>query len=272
MRFYHLILLSIAVMATACSGNEQTLPEPPETTFQTYGKSHVYALRGLKTDFGPENDMTVCDSIALIMPVVINDVPATALCDTIVSHALGLTGIAVTEAMDRWLDECALQSGCPVDSTDVSPDMVDGFHIVTGRIVNMTTEILTYCIDTRLMHPGAANGVETLDYINYSMQLNAIITLADLFTPEGLKKLPEAIAARAQDNPKYADQVSIDALPDGGNFYISSEGEIVFSYQPMEAGPHCLGNVQIAFYPEELVEYMTPRAVAKFGLADIADL
>ena len=64
---------------------------------------------------------------------------------------------------------------------------------------------------------------------------------------------------------------TITDLPCDNNFYISSEGEIVFSYQPYEVASYAQGIIDIPFYPYELVSYMTPYAINFFGLTDLGE-
>lgn len=262
-------VLAIAALPAFMSSCGEKGPKPLKTVFETYGKAHTYVLEGVKSDFVEDDDMSVCDSVALILPVTINDIDTKAFCDTIIWYALGQKDLTAFEAIDKWLEETAAETGYKFHDTNVAPNLADGFEFVEGRIVNMTSDLLTYCIANSSMHPGAANGLYTLTYLNYSLKSNSIVRLSDLFTPEGLKALPEVIARQAEDNPRYAGELNIDSLPEDGNFFLSSEGEIVFSYQPMEVGPHSLGNVQIAFYPAELVDYMTPAAIREFGLTDL---
>ena len=258
-----------AVMTMGCS---ESGPKPLESRFETYGKSHTYILQGLKSDLGGEdNDMSECDSVSLILPVMLNNSDTKDLCDTILSRALSVKGLDPFDAIDKWLAATAAESGLQTVDTVLRSEITDGFQIIQGKIVNMTSDLLTYCISNSVMLPGAANGLYTLDYINYSLTEKRVITLSELFTPDGLKKLPAVIADQAENDSRLAGNVDIESLPESDNFYLSSEGEIVFSYKPMEVGPHSLGNVQVAFLPEELVPYMTPAAIRAFGLSDLAE-
>lgn len=271
MRFSSFLICGLTAMAVTSCANKEA--EAPVTEFATYSGSHTYILSGLKSDFGEDNDMTECDSVSLILPVRLAGKETPALRDSILARALdGVDTRTLTprKAIETWLDTTAAQSGCPVVPTDINAGLADGFVLVQGTVTNLTPKLMTYCIATSSLLPGAANGLYTLDYINYSIETESIITLKDLFTPEGLAALPGVIADKAESMAAYAGNVSIETLPESpGGFFISSEGEIVFSYQPMEVGPHSLGNVQVLFTPEELVDYMTAGAVKAFNLSDL---
>jgi hypothetical protein len=64
---------------------------------------------------------------------------------------------------------------------------------------------------------------------------------------------------------------SVSELPADGNFYISSEGEIVFSYQPYEIASFAQGTINIPFYAYELIDYMSAEGIELFNLEDLED-
>ena len=269
------LLLPALALLCACSKNGTCSEDACESTFLSYGNSHVYALEGSARAYDLDSDYTICDSVALIIPLKLKDIDVEALRDTILMRSLGVTSSDIPDAVSLWFKNMAKESvdevGFKVSPTDKAVGLTDGFRRVQGRIVNMSTEVLSYCIATSVYYPGAANGFESWDYVNYSLRENRMITLADLFTKDGISQLPAKINEQAQMNPRYEGLVSIDALPENGNFYLSSEGEIVFSYQPMEVGPHSLGNVQVSFYPYELVGLLTTEAIRDYGLEDLAE-
>ena len=256
------------VVMTSCGKTDE---KAATTSFETCEGSSTYALKGSAKDFGLDKDFVCNDAVSLVMPITLNGKDATAVRDSIMMLALNNTAGDVKLAIDKWLTAEAKESGFETERVDVDVAVVDGFCHVRGYIANMTPEVLVYCVTTDTYNPRAANGMTTNDYINYSMVDNKIMALGDLFTAEGLKQLPGLIADQAENIPSYAGQVDISALPGRGDFYLSSEGEIVFSYAPLEVGPHSLGTVEVPFYPYELVSYMTPKAVTMFGLSDIEE-
>jgi hypothetical protein len=63
---------------------------------------------------------------------------------------------------------------------------------------------------------------------------------------------------------------NVTELPADNNFFISSEDEIVFSYQIYEISSS-QDPINISFYPYELVDYMTEQAIDMFALRDLHD-
>lgn len=217
-----------------------------------------------------EKDIVCRDSVSLVVPMTLAGQDASPLRDSILQRAFGISDLPVHQAMDKWMEENEHESGSGYKTETASATQApDGFTRILGYVSYMSSRTIVYTIATDTYAPGAANGYTTADYINYSMANKEFISLADIFTPAGLKALPKLIQQQALNNPEYDGNVNITALPEAGNFYISSEGEIVFSYYPTEVGPHYLGTVQVAFYPYELMDYLTPRAKIMFNLTDL---
>lgn len=269
------VCLLAALSVVSCASDSKGDNTDSLSVMQSFSKSHTYILQGSAADYFSDSDVSVTDSVSLILPMLLDGTDASIVCDSILSRAMNVKGCSdIATAVDTWfknnMDEVTSETGYKAVQATTSPVVSDGFCYIEGGIVNMTPRLFVYCITTSTYLPGAANGSYTLDYINYSFEMKRTVSLDDLFTPEGLKELPAVINEQAHNNPRYGDSVSIDALPAGGEYYLSSEGEIVFVYQPMEVAPHSVGAVQVAFMPAELLRYLTPQAIKNFGLTDLA--
>lgn len=259
-------MTAISVALLISCNNSQNDDPVRDLVFETVGKSNTYALLGIKSDLGPDNDLTCNDSLSLVLPTRLYGYDLTALRDSLMKKAFGFLEPTTDATVTKWLDDCQHESGLKTRPVDIDAESADGFHRVTSSVVNMTDNLLVFCINTSTYLPGAANGLESLQYLNFNLADGKILTLETLFTPEGLKLLPEKLNAEASQMPEYADEVTIESLPDDNNFYLAPDGKIVFSYQPMSVGPHSLGNVRIAFYPSYLQELMSPYGRDFFGL------
>lgn len=271
MKIQYILPLMAIVLSSCGETQEKEVISGPQTVFEHFSKSHYYTILGMKSDIGPDNDFTVCDSVSLILPLQTNGIDSGALCDTIIARALGVTDMTISDAILDWFSQARTLHETETSELSAIPEYIDGYNIIEGKVVNFTPQLLSYCIENTMLLPGTVGVLKQNDYVNYSVTQNRLITLDDIFTAEGLNELPGLIAAKAEDNPWYAGQEEITELPYNNNFFLSSEGEIVFNYQPLEAGPQSLGNVQISFRPEELVTLMTPGAVADFGLKDLVE-
>lgn len=243
--------------------------------FRTCRGAASYVLKGSKMMLLQPDDATYADSVSLIMPVTLGNCQIEALRDTILSIALGKYGDEPDSLVARWLRETATAMATDMESkAELVPDTLaeaaTGYDIVSGYITHLTAEIMVYCIHSESYMPGAAHGIYSNRYVNYALaDTGSIITLDKLFTPRGLERLVPRIAQQAQSMSDIVGATAVASVPEYGNFYISSEGEIVFSYQPYEIGSYAQGTINIPFYPYELVDYMTPYAVSLFHLEDL---
>lgn len=260
----------ILLAASACSGGSG------DTTiaFETYTGAGSYTLQGTAKIFGQDSDIVYHDSVSLVLPLRLADADISALRDTIMSYALGVTGKPIRQSINDWLQSTADDQGYKAiaDARAADAEIAQGFDFVNGFIVNLSPEMMVYCVRTDSYRAGAAHGMTTRRYINFiTTGQGEILELGKLFTPDGLKQLPDRIAEQARSIADMIGPTQVNGLPANDNFYISSEGEIVFSYQPYDIASFAQGTIDIAFYPYELVDYMTPMAISLFNLQDLDD-
>lgn len=266
------LVAALALVATACSDSSKDAT----LSFDSYTGSQTSRLEGSAKDFMQDTDVVYFDSVSLVLPITLNDCDVAVLRDTITSYALNVKGKPIRAAIDEFLSATSDAQGykaVPLSAAQSKgSDLAQGFDIVSGFVVNLTPEILVYCVRNEGYQAGAAHGLTTRRYINYLIKdKGQVITLNTLFTKDGMRALPERIADQAEAMSDVIGATSVSALPADGNFYISSEGEIVFSYQPYEIASYAQGTVDIAFYPYELVDFMTPAAIKLFHLEDLND-
>lgn len=259
-----------AVAVTSCTGTDQG--KTATLAFDTYTGSAAYRLEGSAADFGQDKDIVYFDSVSLILPLHLGKCDVQALRDSITSLALDVKGKPIVQSINHWLNASADEQRYKAVKLDDpgAGDYAQGYDYVNGYVANLSPDMLVYCVRCENYPAGDAHPMSTRNYINYSLEgKGTIITLQKLFTADGLAALPQLIAGQAQSMSDFIGATTVTELPDDGNFYISSEGEIVFAYQPMEIAAYSEGPVDIPFYPYELAEYMTPYGIALFNLQDL---
>lgn len=263
-RLFLYAIIAVALATASCSHDSSD-----KITFESYEAINFWVYEATPND----TDVVYADSVSMMMPVAIYDYDISALRDTILSRAFGYTNIPLAEAAEKWMSANAKDNGC-TDKPIATNGQYDpaGFDYVSGFVANLQPDILVYCIRQEGYENGAAHGLTTRRYINFALKNGGhILTLSDIFTEEGLAELPARIAEQAQALSDRIGPTTIDSLPDDGNFYISSEDEIVFAYQPYEVSSYAERTIDIPFDPYELVEYMTPKGIHMFHLEDLAD-
>lgn len=195
-----------------------------------------------------------------MMPANVSDADVEILRDAIVSAATdGLVKVESPEASLKayfQLSADSLGYGRAVETAGDADAMdADGLLSVSGTVASLSPGALSYAVTRYFYPPHAANGSTTLTYINYDFEAGRVMSLSDLFTPEGLRELPALIAERAKATFPEAE---ISTLPTSGSFYLDYEGRLVFVYQQGEVASRATGAVTAAFYPQELEEFLTP--------------
>lgn len=271
MKSLHLSILTAAAIALGAASCSQSA-DNATIAFDTYQGSATYRLEGTAEEFGDENDIIYADSVSLILPLTLNNCDIEALRDTITSYALGVKGKSIAHAINTWLQTMADNHGykaVPTTAAD-NVDVAEGYDFVSGYVSNLTTDLLVYCVRTDSYEPRAAHGITVRRYINFKLDgKGEVITLDRIFTPQGLAKLPARIAEQAEAMSDIIGVTAVSELPADGNFFISSEDEIVFAYQPYEIASFAQGSINIPFYAYELIDFMSDEGIALFGLEDL---
>ena len=116
--------------------------------------------------------------------------------------------------------------------TAVADSSYDGLCSVTGSVESLTAKVLSYGVTASSYIPRAAHGMYTTFYINYDAVSGKVFTVGDLFTKDGLEKLPETLKSAAADMRGFIGPTEIDGIPHGGNFCISADGDTINRRKP----------------------------------------
>lgn len=259
----------IAAVATGCTGTSAS--GEGAMSFTTINTGTAYRLLNSAREFGTEEDIVFTDSVSLVMPDRLMGGKTGALRDSILSVAFDSVGADTRSVIAGYMDKTAAVFGYPVEKVDTlaAGTTADGFTRTDGTIVNLTPELLVYCVTTSDYQPRAAHGMSTSYYINYDIKEQRVLGFDDIFDTAKTDSLTAAIQTQADALEQVIGPTTIAALPEGNNFMLSPTGEIVFVFQPYEVASYAQGTIRVAFYPYELVEYMTPFAVKFFNLGDI---
>lgn len=276
MRRYAASLFIIAATALVYTSCKQTTPETePEVDnsnsicFEIRTGSATFRLANSAADFGQDSDLTYFDSVNLVMPTAIYEHDISALRDTILNVAFDTIAPDFDDAMSTYFIASAGEAGYTPSATSNAGNLKmlsDGMTIVDGKVFSMTDRILTYRVSNYTYPPRAAHGITENSYITYDMKRGNIITLASVFTADGLTTLPAVIAKRAKQMRAQLGETSITTLPMSGNFCIDIDGNLSFIYAPFEVASYAQGEISVSFYPYELSDYLTPLGRDILGL------
>lgn len=256
-----------ALLLGGCSLSQN---DESEVRFTHMQAEASYRLVGSGADylFADSTDLSFGSKVEFIMPEILLGKDARELRDTIIMLAFDRKGDDVARIMREILPERASEIGYELADT-VLPDSVvtklpnflsryDGVSSVTGEVQTLNSKILSYAVTNSGYTPGAAHGMYATYYVNYDMTEGRIVTLDDLFTPEGIESLVTSIRNEAREMRDVIGPTDIDALPSKGNFYLTSDNSIVFAYPPYEVASYAQGEVKIPIPAYLLSTGLTP--------------
>lgn len=269
MKHYLLLAASALLMLSACSSktadkktDDADAAKPAGAlAFDTRTATKTYKIdlpEELKN--GESSDPIYRQTVSLIIPTALAGADISELNDSIVSIAFGGKGMKLDDAIPTWQKKTAEQTGYSLTPVKETADEISCFDSVDGTVVTLTPDLLVYRISASGYSWGAAHGMTTNSYLNFSIKDKRLVTLSTLFTPEGLAKLPALIAQAAKANEAALGPTTITALPEGSNFYLSDYGAVVFAYQPYEVASYAQGEIKVPLYPYELTDLLTPAA------------
>lgn len=256
-----------ALLLGGCSLSQN---DESEVRFTHMQAEASYRLVGSGADylFADSTDLSFGSKVEFVMPEILLGKDARELRDTIMMLAFDRKGDDVARIMREILPERASEIGYELADT-VLPDSVvtklpnflsryDGVSSVTGEVQTLNSKILSYAVTNSGYTPGAAHGMYATYYVNYDMTEGRIVTLDDLFTPEGIESLVTSIRNEAHEMRDVIGPTDIDALPSKGNFYLTSDNSIVFAYPPYEVASYAQGEVKIPIPAYLLSTGLTP--------------
>ena len=267
-------LLAIAVIAPAfvsCNADDKKkLEEVQDATvsFTLCEKSQCYKFKDSAADYDSGSDITYSCTASMLMPAVVYGKEPEALRDSIIRTAFDVSDsdfeAGAVAAFKSSIDEF----GYTPEEIDM-PVNPDGMMSVYGSVASMNERVMSYLVKTDSYAPRAAHGMTVSRYVNYDMKSDSVVVLSDLFTPEGMKKLPGQLRMKAAELVPVVGLTEIEGLPSGNNFYISQSGDIVFVYQPYEIASFAQGTIEIPVEPYTVINLMTVRGKRLFGFEDL---
>ncbi len=259
-----------AIAFASCSADRKA--DNDTVTFKKIEATKAYSLKGSAVDFETPADQSYGLQVQLLMPENMFGKDIAALRDSILDAAFDTTGTDLNTMIERTAAKISRENGYTLADT-VLPDSVvrdtprftarfNGFYSIEGDVETLSASILSYAVTVSYYMPSAAHGMYNIRYINYDLTAGKVLTLADVFTAEGIAALPEIIRDYAVRMEASIGSTDITEIPCGGNFYLTPDGEIVFSYQPYEVASYAQGEIQIPIPAYILSQYLTPAALS----------
>ncbi len=247
-------VLSGAMLAACTAGQADT----DSVAFENITLQSDYRLVGSAADYESDVDLAVQCSVDLMMPENVYNHDITSLRDSIMSIAVDTVGRAEAATFRTAFARQAESLGYAVADTTLADGNYDGLFSADGKVEALTNCTLSYAITVANYYPRAAHGMYVTRYVNYDIRRGQLFSLSDIITPEGLAALPAILRQTGRSMSGFIGLTSITAIPDGGNFYVNCNDELVFVYQPYEVASYAQGIIAIPVDAYRLSDYFTP--------------
>lgn len=201
-------------------------------------------------------------------PVEIGSASLAALADTLVGAAFpSCRGLAMEEAVDRWLADTAGLFPAPaqrVDIGDVPPASPRSWSVDT-RIARLalTPRYVTYAVATS-SYLGGAHPNTVVTPVTYDLSAGRPVTPSMLFVkgsgPTLIKAISTELASRLGCEPDHLSRGGLftDTIGMPSGMYVDSNRILVFQYGQYEIGPYSMGIITVPVAPESVSDILTP--------------
>lgn len=242
-------IFSILFLVAFLSGCMQNNTDKDTTIFKF--KDYSYDMLAKSDDVDAEDFFIGDGSLhvygSLILPVKINENNITELRDSIIRCAnvgFDKDGKVVPKLEEGYyvVDEDPAQA-------EPSTELYNSIFIdlINSKLIVWEESLYSYM--------GGAHGYGVSRYINYSISLNKILSLDDLFNPGFENKLNDII--REKLKWEYSDAVydpdKLDDISYSEIFRVKTSG-IDFIYDPYVIGPYSSGTITVEVYLSQLEE------------------
>jgi len=131
--------------------------------------------------------------------------------------------------------------------------------VTTSDVTLLNPKILVVQVNTYGYVYGAAHGMQTERFLNYSIAGHKLLTPDNTFKPGNETAILDLINTKARE--KYTEEAVLYDTPIASfdNFQLT-EDDVVFVYQPYDVGPYSSGIIRVPVSTLDLYRFLTPLA------------
>ncbi len=252
-------LLLAAAFFASCKGSNGDLIE-----FETRTDSIGYVVRGSELS----DTIYAAANYSVVWPAQDDD-ELTTLRDSLLAYTFGTAGPNFDAAAKQFLNSPLQALLMEPDSTvtvakvpfpEADDDPCHSTSTIASTVTHLTPSLLVIEIDKYDYHFGAAHGIATRNFLNYSVADHRILTSREIFLPGNDAAILSIIDAAARR--LFNDSLIFpEPITTFDNFQLTSNS-IIFIYQPYEIAPYSSGIIEIPINLLDLRRYLTPDALA----------
>ncbi len=212
---------------------------------------------------------------SVVWPKRIGEQDFNALCDSLTQLTFGVKGVDFKEAAKTFTQAGLNNLIAESDSVTLEYEKVPfeeafdepraNLNMVNSEVTLLNPNLLVISVDDQTYFYGAAHGMMTRTFLNYSILNHQLMTVDNTFlagNDKGILSIINNVARERYD----AEGVLFDAPIETYNNFQITENEIVFVYQPYEIGPYSSGIIEVPVSQQDLYRFLTESAIKTLNL------
>lgn len=253
--FTFLGVSALLLAAGACSSDKSKQEQTDTIEFETYSFSENFKTDSTDLDLPGAAYWHVAGQG--VLPVKIGSADISALRDSLANMSnvkFASSGVASPREEAGWK---------LVDKNDTTQACNEQYNYLS--IVLSTPWIIVWQDYSGVYNCGAAHGMYSNSYVNYSLRTNKILNIKDLMQKGYEPKLTAMLREKLDKNPAVSAEPNEIQIP--SQWRVTSEG-ITFVYGVYEIGPYAAGEIEVPFALYELENLLTPEAMKLLSAID----
>lgn len=212
---------------------------------------------------------------SVVWPEKIGEQDFNALRDSLTALTFGVKSESFDAAAKAFMERGLNDLMNPEDSVAPKYETVgfetafnaprNNLQLIRSDVNLLTPDVLVVGVLTETYYFGAAHGMQTKRFLNYSIKRHELMTPENTFKPGSEKEILSLITEAAKKKYPAEGTLFADPITKFANFEVT-EDDIVFVYQPYDVGPYSSGIIEIPVSQYDLYRFLTPEAVATLGL------
>lgn len=270
-----LIAAALCVASASCSRNSEDAKldnciNEFDVSQTIHNADRIYRL------ITPGDTTYVDISASIHWPRRLGNANLDALRDSLIRITFGDTvSHKIKDALHRYLTDTSIFTD-GIDSAHITPvDSIPGgdmmrtyFTNVSATVNELSESLITYNISSEVFL-GGAHPLSSAHPFTYDLRKERILTNENMFRVPADSILPvvkNALARQLEVSPAGLERAGIFTQQFTFLGYPYIQGDVIyFHYNPYDIAPYSMGQIDIAVYPYELEQYLTPETRSLFN-------
>lgn len=261
------------------SGSESNFDGTPATSDIIEFETRVDSVGFKVPDFFMGETVYAAIKYSIVWPEKIGQKDFEALRDSLLSVTFGSHGSVSVDQASKNFIQSSMESFFANSEDKMPPyeqvsyteanDHAERQNVVmvNSDVTLLNPNILVVQVNNYSYNFGAAHGMSTARFMNYSIAEHQLLDANNMFKPGNDKAILDLINASAKEHYPGEGVLFDQPITSFDNFQVTEE-DIVFVYQPYDVAPYSTGIVSVPVSQFDLHRFLTPLALNTLGLND----